>query len=97
MNRRYFITLAFIIVFVTLASYVNLPDNPGLNIGIGNARLVRDLRYHLGLDLQGGLHVVLRATPAEGQNITSDHMEATRDIIAERVNALGVSEPIVQL
>lgn len=97
MNRRYFITLAFIVIFVTLASYVNLPDNPGLNIGIGNARLVRDLRYHLGLDLQGGLHVVLRATPAEGQNITSDHMEATRDIIAERVNALGVSEPIVQL
>ncbi len=97
MNRRYFITLAFIIVFVTMASYVNWPNNPGLNLGIGNSRLVRDLRYHLGLDLQGGLHVVLRATPAEDQEITSDHMEATRGIIAERVNALGVSEPIVQL
>ena len=97
MNRRFLITLAFIVVFVTLASYVNWPNNPGLSLGIGNSRLVRDLRYHLGLDLQGGLHVVLRATPAEDQNITSDHMEATRDIIAERVNALGVSEPIVQL
>ena len=97
MNRRYFITLAFIIVFVTLASYVNFPDNPGLDVGIGNTRLVRDLRYHLGLDLQGGLHVVLRATPGEDQTITADHMEAARGIIAERVNALGVSEPIVQL
>ena len=97
MNRRYFITLAFIIVFVVLAGYVNWPDNPGMDVGFGGARLVRDLRYHLGLDLQGGLHVVLRATPSEGQEITGDHMEATRDIIAQRVNALGVSEPIVQL
>ena len=97
MNRRYVITLAVIFVLVVLSGYVNWPGNPGLNLGIGDSRLVRDLRYHLGLDLQGGLHVVLRATPSEGQEITSDHMEATRDIIAERVNALGVSEPIVQL
>lgn len=97
MNRRYLVTLAFIVVFVMLAGYVNWPDNPGLDVGVGGARLVRDLRYHLGLDLQGGLHVVLRATPSEGQDITADHMEATRDIIAQRVNALGVSEPIVQL
>ena len=97
MNRRYLVTLAFIVVFVVSAGYVNWPDNPGLDVGIGGARLVRDLRYHLGLDLQGGLHVVLRATPSEGQEITADHMEATRDIIAQRVDALGVSEPIVQL
>ncbi len=97
MNRRYFITLAVIVVFVVFSGYVNWPDNPGLNLGFGNTRLVRELRYHLGLDLRGGLHVVLRATPGEDQEITSDHMEATRDIIAERVNALGVSEPIVQL
>ncbi len=97
MNRRYLITLAIIVVLVALSGYVNLPNNPGLDLGIGDARIVRDLRYHLGLDLQGGLHVVLRATPGEGQEITADHMEATRDIIAERVNALGVSEPIVQL
>lgn len=97
MNRRYFITLAIICVLVVLSGYVNWPDNPGLNVGVGGARFIRELRYHLGLDLQGGLHVVLRATPAEGQDITADHMEATRDIIAERVNALGVSEPIVQL
>ena len=97
MNRRYFITLAVIVVFVVFSGYVNWPDNPGLNLGFGNTRLVRELRYHLGLDLRGGLHVVLRATPGEDQEITSDHMKATRDIIAERVNALGVSEPIVQL
>lgn len=97
MNRRYFITLAFIIAFVLLSGYINWPDNPGLDVGIGNARFVRELRYHLGLDLQGGLHVVLRATPGEEQEITADHMEAARGIIAERVNALGVSEPIVQL
>ena len=82
MNRRYFITLAVIVVFVVFSGYVNWPDNPGLNLGFGNTRLVRELRYHLGLDLRGGLHVVLRATPGEDQEITSDHMKATRDIIA---------------
>ncbi|PJC41093.1 MAG: protein translocase subunit SecD [Parcubacteria group bacterium CG_4_9_14_0_2_um_filter_41_8] len=54
-------------------------------------------RPHLGLDLQGGAHLVYEAdtsqvTDEEAQSAIS----GVRDVIERRVNALGVSEPIVQ-
>src|SRR5690606_16998428 len=49
-----------------------------------------------GLDLQGGLQVVLEARPPEGQSVDSGALEGTRDTIERRVNSLGVSEPVIQ-
>jgi SecD/SecF fusion protein len=51
----------------------------------------------LGLDLQGGLEVVLKATPAKGSRITSEQMTQSVDIIRERVDSLGVSEPEIRV
>lgn len=48
-----------------------------------------------GLDLEGGVHVVLEAKPEAGR-VTSDVMESAQAVIERRVNALGVAEPIVQ-
>lgn len=50
----------------------------------------------LGLDLQGGVHVVLQARPPEGQTVTDDVMDRAYAVIERRVNALGISEPIIQ-
>jgi SecD/SecF fusion protein len=47
----------------------------------------------LGLDLQGGLRVVLQA---EEDNPTNEDMETARNIIENRVNQFGVAEPLVQ-
>ena len=48
----------------------------------------------LGLDLKGGLEVVLQATPrVEGQKITSSSLADGVSIIRNRVDAIGVSEP----
>ena len=49
-----------------------------------------------GLDLQGGLQVVLQARPVAGQTIDSDTLEGTRQTLERRVNGLGVSEPLIQ-
>lgn len=53
--------------------------------------------YRLGLDLQGGTHLVYRA---DVSNVPSgdvaESMEGLRDVIERRVNAFGVSEPLVQ-
>ncbi len=54
-------------------------------------------KINLGLDLQGGLSVVLEATSTDGSEISSEDMESSRDIIEQRVNALGASEATVQL
>ncbi|MDP4126899.1 MAG: protein translocase subunit SecD [Bacillota bacterium] len=51
----------------------------------------------LGLDLRGGVHLVLQAEQNKGgAPITRDDMDKAKAIIAKRVNDLGVSEPIVQ-
>ncbi|MGI6119191.1 MAG: protein translocase subunit SecD [Desulfosporosinus sp.] len=51
----------------------------------------------LGLDLRGGVHLVLQAEQDnEGTPITKDDIDKAKAIIENRVNALGVSEPIVQ-
>lgn len=51
----------------------------------------------LGLDLSGGTQVLLEAQPAPGQTLDSASMEQTRQIIENRVNASGLTEPLVQL
>ncbi len=53
--------------------------------------------FRLGLDLQGGAHLVYEA---DIKNIASgdqrESVEGVRDVIERRVNAFGVAEPIVQ-
>lgn len=49
---------------------------------------------NLGLDLQGGLRVAVEPDQA---GYTRDDLEKVRTIIENRVNALGVAEPLVQL
>ncbi|MCI8340607.1 MAG: protein translocase subunit SecD [Eggerthellaceae bacterium] len=54
-------------------------------------------KIHQGLDIQGGLSVVLTAKSTDGEAITPEEMEASRAIIESRVNMLGASEATVQL
>lgn len=49
----------------------------------------------LGLDLRGGLHVVLEAQEKEGQKISSDTIQKAVGILRNRVDKLGVSEPVI--
>ncbi|GAB4431090.1 MAG: protein translocase subunit SecDF [Anaerolineae bacterium] len=57
----------------------------------------RSIKVHQGLDLQGGLQVVLEADLPAGQQLEEGAMEAARVIVDNRVNGLGVTEPLVQL
>lgn len=50
----------------------------------------------LGLDLQGGVHVVYTAEATDKAKVTPDAMKATINKLERRINALGVSEPIIQ-
>src|SRR6266540_278072 len=50
-----------------------------------------------GLDLQGGLEVVLKAVPPKGQKVESSKMRISQNIMRNRVDKLGVSEPEVRL
>ena len=55
----------------------------------------------LGLDLQGGLEVVLEARPEQGRELTQEDLDRAKEIIEERVNKtgvdrLGVAEPEIR-
>jgi SecD/SecF fusion protein len=63
-------------------------------IGLKSSPIHRSL--HKGLDLQGGLEVILKAQPPKGHKLTSDDMSRSIQIIRNRIDKLGVSEPIVR-
>ena len=50
----------------------------------------------LGLDLQGGLEVVLKAVPPTNHTLTSDDMDRSVSIMRNRIDKLGVSEPEIR-
>src|SRR3989344_5694877 len=65
-------------------------------LGFGNHWFSRPFR--LGLDLQGGTHLIYKAdisTLKSGAE-TSEAMAGLRDVIERRVNFFGVAEPVVQ-
>jgi preprotein translocase subunit SecD len=58
----------------------------------GDTWLGRDVRTRLGLDLQGGTQVLLKAQRA----VLPAEMQTALGVINRRVNGLGVSEAVVQ-
>jgi preprotein translocase subunit SecD len=93
MWSRHSFRLILIVILVAIAIWLVLPDNPGIHI----AGLDREVKVVQGLDLQGGLRVLLEADLPEDVGISGEQMETARNIIESRVNALGVTEPIVQV
>src|SRR3954447_17917571 len=50
----------------------------------------------LGLDLKGGVSLVYEAKPTRFSKVTGDAIQRSIDIMRERVDQLGVSEPEIQ-
>src|SRR5918911_4232674 len=50
----------------------------------------------LGLDLQGGLEVVLKAVPPKGHKLTPEDIDRSISIMRNRIDKLGVSEPEIR-
>ncbi len=101
MQRRQNHLLIFIIILTILAVYIDLPiDHPSwlkrALVWQSPVPEARDIRVREGLDLQGGLAVLLQANMPDGSIPDNDSMEAARAIIEQRVNGLGVSEPLIQ-
>ena len=97
--RRYARTFALIVLLVTLA---------GITLGlqkftIGDFERGSDaiLGLKLGLDLQGGVHLVYQADLKDENGLpippSQDQMEGLLRTIERRINSGGLGEPIIQL
>ncbi|TWT26242.1 protein translocase subunit SecDF [Planomicrobium sp. CPCC 101110] len=65
-------------------------------IGTTGMPIAKDIK--LGLDLQGGFEVLYEVEALEeGQEITQDVLADTTDALMNRINVLGVSEPVIQI
>lgn len=85
MRNRELTLLILIIIITGLALWIDFAP--------GDNWLGRDVRTRLGLDLQGGTQVLLKA---QDPNVSRDTMQIASQVIDRRVNGLGVSEAIVQ-
>ena len=69
------------------------PEGRGVSIGDYERRTMR-----LGLDLQGGAHLVLQAQPpANYEGNLAESLEVAKEVIERRVDAFGVVEPEIQI
>ncbi|MBI4093059.1 MAG: protein translocase subunit SecD [Candidatus Kerfeldbacteria bacterium] len=97
------IAAASIVLVAVLSAVVDFPQTAQRGAGwlLRTTGLglpgVPQVPFRLGLDLQGGTHLIYRADvssiPAGEEG---GAMDGVRDVIERRVNALGVAEPLVQ-
>ena len=98
MIRNVYTRLIVILVILGLALWVDLNDNLVILNPFNDIRLVdRRIIPQLGLDLQGGLQVLLEADVPETTPVDAESMQIARTIMENRTNALGVSENVLQV
>lgn len=90
MTYRYRRVLLVLVPLLILALWIDWPGNPA-HIG------QRQFTTHLGLDLVGGVQVLLEADLPAQTSIPAANMSTARQIIESRANGLlGVGEALVQ-
>lgn len=85
MRRRSRVQFFALIAIILAAIYYFTSVNP----------IASHLRY--GLDLKGGVTATYQAEPSPGAPVNAATMARAMEIMSFRVNALGVSEPLIQL
>lgn len=104
-NRLYHLLSVFWLVVTILLAGFSFPAywnqgvswvswKTGANLSFAN---MPDIAYRLGLDLQGGTHLMYEADMSQIEDGNrADALQGVRDVIERRVNSFGVSEPVVQ-
>jgi len=97
MTRRPYLTLVIILLLVAFAAWVDLSQHIIIsNPFNGNALVDKNIPIQLGLDLRGGLQVLLQADLPASTTVSSTDLATEQQILMNRANALGVSEVVMQ-
>jgi protein-export membrane protein SecD len=87
-----------IILLALAAGYLVYPGGSKISLKPLNINYEKQFNLKLGLDLQGGTHLVYQGDLSDiAPDARGDAMNSARDVIERRVNAFGVSEPLVQV
>lgn len=66
-------------------------------LALGAGWLLYSKPLNLGLDLQGGMYLVLEAKENAKVQVDAEAMRGVEGVIRNRIDSLGVAEPIVQI
>jgi len=92
-RRRIWLVFVLIVLLTAFVGLIDWPKGPDFAIG----DYFQEIKLHLGLDLQGGTHLVYKMDLSHvADERRQDAISGARDVIERRVNAYGVAEPIVQ-
>jgi preprotein translocase subunit SecD len=93
-RNTWLIVIALLIAF---SLWVDLSNNITIMNPFGNKPLINhNTQLQLGLDIRGGLQTLLQADVANCSNVDPTELDVTRQILLNRVNALGLSEITMQ-
>jgi preprotein translocase subunit SecD len=95
--KRHYGWLITILIVLAICTWIALPISNGTSFDFNNDEEA-DWKIHqpLGLDLVGGLRILLQAQVPAG-SYSPDELKETANNISRRVNSLGLSEATVQL
>ncbi len=98
MLRNLYARLILIVVILAAALWIDLSNKIIIYNPFNDTRLIdRDVTPRLGLDLRGGLQVLLEADVPQDVEVDAESMKTARTIMENRTNALGVSENVLQV
>lgn len=86
------------VAFSLLGRNINTTiSSPTIDFNFFGRRIYREFELKQGLDIQGGIQVVLEADMSEINQLDRQAaLESARDIILRRVDLYGINEPLVQ-
>jgi protein-export membrane protein SecD len=92
-NKRR-IKFTSIIILAVLAVLISNPKKTGIS---WLDQVTDKFQFNLGLDLQGGVHLLYEADMSQIDSADAKGaLEGIQDVVKKRVDAYGVSEPVVQ-
>ena len=94
-RKKLWIKFSLIIVLIIFTVLVSYPRKINQPAWLGS--FLSKFKINLGLDLQGGIHLIYKADVSgiESDKV-SEALEGLQDVIERRVNAFGVAEPLVE-
>ncbi len=97
-KRKTYVSLALIVLVGFFAFGFLFPETANKALALGRLPQFPVRAFKLGLDLQGGSHLVYQANMSGiAQEEEDEAMQGLRDVIERRVNLFGVSEPVVAI
>jgi SecD/SecF fusion protein len=83
-RRKHLVLVGLIVAALIGVGFLAIPGSPAHK------------KPTLGLDLQGGLEVILKAVPPPGHKLTQEDLDRSVSIMRSRIDKLGVSEPEIR-